>query len=229
MSGHLGLLEKRFISRPGSQPGHVRGRQLLSFRSEISPHSSVHSVQITNSHACLCGCMWVNTYLLTRITIGVCDYISMYCCTSLLMFIYVTVKKNFSLAPFTLHYIDVMMSAMASQITSHRSVYSTVYSGTDQSKQQCSASLVLVRGIHRWPAKSPQKGQWRRKRFHLITSSWLIKFDNMRTDHFSTAIALVCMDWFNKSTAYMPSKNITWISSNDVVNASVSLIWSTGL
>ena len=47
--------------------------------------------------------------------------------------------------------------AMASQITSPMSVYSTVYSGADQRKHQSSASLAIVRGIHRWPVNSPHK------------------------------------------------------------------------
>ena len=56
------------------------------------------------------------------------------------------------------HYIDVIMSAMASQITSLTIVYSTVYSVVDQRKYQSSASLAFVRGIHRWPVNSPHKG-----------------------------------------------------------------------
>ena len=47
------------------------------------------------------------------------------------------------------HYYDVIMTAMASQITSITIVYSTVYSVTDQSKHQSSASLAFVKGIHR--------------------------------------------------------------------------------
>ena len=47
------------------------------------------------------------------------------------------------------HYNDVLMSAMASQITSLAIAYSTVYSGADQRKHQSSASLAFVRGIHR--------------------------------------------------------------------------------
>ena len=45
------------------------------------------------------------------------------------------------------HYSDVIMCAMASQITSLRIVYSTVYSDTDQIKHQSSASLAFVRGL----------------------------------------------------------------------------------
>ena len=48
------------------------------------------------------------------------------------------------------HYVDVIMGAMTSQITSLAIVYSTVYSGADQRKHQSSASLVFVRGIRRW-------------------------------------------------------------------------------
>ena len=52
------------------------------------------------------------------------------------------------------HHNDVIMNAMASQITSVLIVYSTVCSGVDQS----SASLAFVRGIHRWPVNCPHKG-----------------------------------------------------------------------
>ena len=55
------------------------------------------------------------------------------------------------------HYGDVIMSAIASQITNLTIVCSTVYSGADQRKHQSSASLAFVRGIHRWPVNSPHK------------------------------------------------------------------------
>ena len=47
------------------------------------------------------------------------------------------------------HYGDVIMDVITSQITSLTIVYSTFYSGADQSKHQSSASLAFVRGIHR--------------------------------------------------------------------------------
>ena len=56
-----------------------------------------------------------------------------------------------------LHYNDVIMGAIASQITSLTIVYSIVYSGADQRKHQSSASLVFMRGIHRRPVNSPHK------------------------------------------------------------------------
>ena len=63
------------------------------------------------------------------------------------------------------HYDDVIMGTIASQITSLPSVYSTVYSGADQSKHQSSASLAFVWGIHRGPVNSPHKGPVTRKMF----------------------------------------------------------------
>ena len=63
------------------------------------------------------------------------------------------------------HYNDVISSATASQITSLTIVYSAVYSGADQRKHQSSASLAFVRGIHRGPVNSPQKGSVTRKMF----------------------------------------------------------------
>ena len=63
------------------------------------------------------------------------------------------------------HYDDVMMTAIASQITSLAIVYSTVYSGAHQRKHQSSASLAFVRGIHRGPVNSPHKWPVTRKMF----------------------------------------------------------------
>ena len=51
--------------------------------------------------------------------------------------------------PLRYHYIDVIMTTMASQITSLTVVYLIVYSGADQRKHHSSASLAFVRGIHR--------------------------------------------------------------------------------
>ena len=53
-----------------------------------------------------------------------------------------------------LHYSDVILGVIASQITSLTIVYSTVYSDADQRKHQSSASLAFVRGIHRGPVNS---------------------------------------------------------------------------
>ena len=76
-------------------------------------------------------------------------------------------------------YSDVIMSTMASQITSLSIVYSTVYSGTDQRKHQSSASLAIVLGIHGWLLNSPHKGPVMRKMFpfdDVIMSSFNSKW-----------------------------------------------------
>ena len=70
------------------------------------------------------------------------------------------------------HYSDVIMGAIASQITSPTIVYSTVYSDADQRKHQSSASLTFVWGINRDRWIPRPNGQWRGKCFHLMTSSW---------------------------------------------------------
>ena len=61
-----------------------------------------------------------------------------------------------------LHYIDVIMGAVASQITSLTIVYSNIYSDADQRQHQSCTSLAFVWGIHRGPVNSPH--QWPVKR-----------------------------------------------------------------
>ena len=61
------------------------------------------------------------------------------------------------------HYDDVIMTMLASQITSLTVVYSIVYSGVDQSKHQSSASLAFVQEIHRGPVNFPHKWPVTRK------------------------------------------------------------------
>ena len=68
------------------------------------------------------------------------------------------------------HYRVVVTNTMLSQITSVSIANSTVCSGADQSKNQRSASLALVRGIHRSPMNSPHNGLMTRTIFHLMTS-----------------------------------------------------------
>ena len=63
------------------------------------------------------------------------------------------------------HYGDVIMGAIASQIANLTIVYSTFYSDADQRKHQSSASLTFVRGIHRGPVNSPHKWPVTRKMY----------------------------------------------------------------
>ena len=83
----------------------------------------------------------------------------------------------------TIHHSDVTMGAIASQINSLTSVYSTVYSDADQREHQSSASLAFVHGIHRWLVNSLQKWPVLRIMFPfddvimqmmLVTQPWII-------------------------------------------------------
>ena len=118
------------------------------------------------------------------------------------------------------HYIDVIMTTMASQITSLTVVYSIVYSGTDERKNKRSASLAFVQGIHRdrWIPRT--KGQLRRKCFHLMTSSWWantccsdclplqeISLCN-RTINNNRSFLVLVMDWCAEQTIL----SLTWES-----------------
>ena len=86
------------------------------------------------------------------------------------------------------HYCDVIMSAMASQITGVSIVYSAVCSVADQIKNQSSTSLAVVRGNHQWPVNSPHKGPVTRKMFPFddvimvyIYSVWCVEFNLYRS------------------------------------------------
>ena len=90
-----------------------------------------------------------------------------------------------------MHYCDVIIGAVASQITSLTIVYSTVYSDADQRKQQRSAALAFVRGSHRGPVNSPNRWPVTRKN----VSIWW-RHNGLHTMHYSNNIRgfwLFCM------------------------------------
>ena len=95
------------------------------------------------------------------------------------------------------HHCDVIMGPIASQITSLKIVYSTVYSDADQRKHQSSASRAFVRGIHRGPVNSPHKWPVTRKMF---------PFD----DVIKIMIVIIHYIWveYNFNTSSFNSKNI---------------------
>ena len=88
------------------------------------------------------------------------------------------------------------MGAVASQITSLTIAYSTVYSGADQIKHQSSASLALVRGIHRWPVNLAQMASNAEN-----VSSWWRHHDGMK-DIIHTAMS-VCTNEDSEDVAYL--------------------------
>ena len=75
------------------------------------------------------------------------------------------VKWEMTFPSILYHYDDVIMTMLASQITSLTVVYSIVYSGVNQRKHQSSASLAFVREIHRGPVNFPHKWPVTRKMF----------------------------------------------------------------
>ena len=65
----------------------------------------------------------------------------------------------------SIHYSDIIIGAMASQITGMLTVYLIICSGAYQRKHQSSVSLAFVRGIHWWPVNSSHKGPVTRRMF----------------------------------------------------------------
>ena len=78
---------------------------------------------------------------------------------------------------------------MASQIASLTIVYLTVYSGADQRKHQCSASLAFVRGIHRWPVNSPYKWPVTQTMFSFYDVIMTFHEDDCLIHHFRAPIS----------------------------------------
>ena len=90
------------------------------------------------------------------------------------------------------------MSTIASQITSLTIVYSTIYSGVDQSKHQSSASLAFVWGIHRGPVNSPHKWPVTRKMFPfddviMLSYNSPVLFNTMQHGLAVSQILIVCL------------------------------------
>ena len=67
-----------------------------------------------------------------------------------------------------IHYNDIIVRVIASQITSLMIVYSTLSSDAGQRKHQRSAPLAFVRGIHRGPVNFLHKWPVTRKMFPFV-------------------------------------------------------------
>ena len=91
------------------------------------------------------------------------------------------------------NYCDVIMGAIASQITSVTIVYSAVYSDADERKHQSSASLAFVRWIHRGPVNSPHKWPVTRKMFPFD--------DVIMQNHCKQTVAMVRALYFSAQIA----------------------------
>ena len=120
-------------------------------------------------------------------------------------------KTAYHHARLILHYNDVTMGAIASQITSLTIIYSTVYSDADQRKHQSSASLALVRGIHRWPVNSSHKWPVTRKMF---------PFDDVIMD------CLICL-WVAMASPFLHSRTILSTCVAQCRPSVCHLVWSS--
>ena len=98
-----------------------------------------------------------------------------------------------------IHYSDVIMSAMSSQITGVPIVCVTVCSGADQMRHQSSASLAFVRGIHRWPVNSPHKGP--------VTLN-IFPFDDVTMPNFQLLLLFARFWW--------PTSRLFWLCGNSL-------------
>ena len=75
------------------------------------------------------------------------------------------------------HYNDIIMSAMASQITLKLFTQPFIQAKIKENIKE--TSLALVRGIHWWLGISPHKGQLHWKCFHFMTSSCVRFFNSL--------------------------------------------------
>ena len=117
-----------------------------------------------------------------------------------------------------IHYGEVIMGMIASQITSLTIVYSTVYSDADQRKHQSYASLAFVRGNHCGPVNSPQKWPVTPKMFPF---DYVIMLYDIFT-HLQVSICLYSvsgMYWCFKAAKYNFSNNNQ--TSSDVKMTSI--------
>ena len=133
---------------------------------------------------------------------------------------YSSCSSNIDHISFAAHYDDVIMTMLASQITSLTVVYSIVYSGVNQRKHQSSASLAFVREIHRGPVNFPHKWPVTRKMF---------PFDDVIMDDILPVIpkkSYHALNWFHKVTGYAQQIGIT---GNYTVSESTYQWFSTRL
>ena len=143
------------------------------------------NITFLNVHSNISGGQWINLVIWKHIRWQY-NYVvlSNYC----VWYISLSVELYFqrgtiwiSMLFFSWHYNDVIMDAIASQITSLTIVYSTVYSDADQRKHQSSVSLNLCAGnspgTGEFPAQMASNAEnvsiWRRH--HGIGHSWNVR------------------------------------------------------
>ena len=143
--------------------------------------------------------------------------------------------------PRMIHYNDVIMGAIASQITSLTIVYSTVYSDADRRKHQSSASLAFVRGIHRGPVNSPHKWPVTRKMFPIddvimIPAECLVSevIENCSSETinysmklFAHMLCLYAKKWYKPSCVIFPM-TVTRVVAMNLLYCICTVVWACG-
>ena len=125
----------------------------------------------------------------------------------------------------TYHYDDVIMTMLASQITSLPVVCSIVYSDVNQRKHQSSASLAFVREIHRGPVNFPHKWPVTRKMFPFDD---VIMIDSVVQDcSNSSGLAMELLESFTKPSIYMHTNATTWCAESYMHNYNVPAFFSS--
>ena len=119
------------------------------------------------------------------------------------------------------YYNDVMMGALASQITSLTIVYSDVYSDADQRKHQRSVSLAFMRGIHRWLVNSPHKWPVTRKMLPfddviMISSELLQRIKDILVDMLTVINSSLCTGVFPDNPKFTKVVPLTTKHYDDV-------------
>ena len=126
-------------------------------------------------------------------------------------------------------YNEVIMTAIASQITSLTIVYSTVDSDAEQREHQSSVSLAFVWGIHRGPVNSPHKWPVTRKMFPFDDVIMISHGKVLYPRHFSVGIT-ICHKHNTKETvlfgASMPLLNVC---VKTVYNVTAKMLWPRSL
>ena len=104
-------------------------------------------------------------------------------------------------------------------ITGISIVCSTFFSGTDQRKDQSSASLAFVRAIHRWPVNSLHKGPvtWKMFPFDDVIMCYSTEMQHFGftfiTLNFSDLATLLC----NQELVLLHKFNSQWLWDNHLL------------
>ena len=119
------------------------------------------------------------------------------------------------------HYVDVIMTTMAPQITSLTVVYSIVYSGADQRKQQSSASLAFLCGEFTGTGEFPTQRASNAENFFIWWRPhcpFINGFQNMLI-----YVIILCDAWLSFRLCFQ------WHESNITADTLFCMVWKSKL